>query len=89
MTHTDVTSACADNTTLIFKQDVVSSGYVPYGTYVRDYNPPLQQPIYASTQLNVADPRFSATYGNPYLKQVGTTQHFVKSLSDQMISFHP
>ena len=73
-------------------QDVVSSGYVPYGAYVRDYIPPSfgvasgnpsgqidrDSPIYGtmpnnSSALNVADPRFSATYGNAFLKQVRPT----------------
>ena len=58
---------------------MVNNGYVPYGTYVRDFNPPYTTPeaqaqaIYAQrNSLNVSDPRFSATYGNPYLRQVQT-----------------
>ena len=78
------------------KPDVISTGYISYGHYVRDYNPPFGSggPAAAvsnngvngtygnsagrggvlspqqSSVLNVSDPRFSATYGNPYLKQV-------------------
>lgn len=95
------------------KPDVVSNGYVPYGNYVREFNPPFNRqgspPIYGSTSivppvspmlprddpmggnggpnphhlatlpnnhrssLNVADPRYSATYGNPYLRLSGQT----------------
>lgn len=67
------------------KPDVISTGYVPYGTSLRDYNPPIglapgqESPLYLggpglnqsrqSSVLNVSDPRFSATYGNPYLRQ--------------------
>ncbi len=75
-------------------QDVITTGYVPYGTYVRDFSPPCNgggggggdgsgrnSPMYnsggvspppppQSSLLNVSDPRFSATYGNPFLKQV-------------------
>ena len=72
------------------KPDVISTGYIPYGHYVREYNPPggpagpaggngsaiyetnmnpnIAPPLQSA--LNVSDPRFSATYGNPYLKQV-------------------
>merc|ERR1719483_229629 len=65
------------------KPDLISTGYVPYGTYVRDYNPPFshsesQTSLHSasklapnnrhSTILNVTDPRYSATYGNPYLR---------------------
>jgi len=65
------------------KPDLISSGYVPYGTYVRDYNPPFppsdsQTSLHSASQLapnnrhstilNVTDPRYSATYGNPYLR---------------------
>ena len=69
------------------KPDVISTGYISYGHYVRDYNPPAgvannRNTIYetnvnqtvlppvSTSVLNVSDPRFSATYGNPYLKQV-------------------
>ena len=48
--------------------DVVASGYVPYGSYVRQFNPPPSLSASStSTLLNVSDPRFSAVYGNPYL----------------------
>lgn len=64
------------------KPDVISTGYVPYGSYVRDYNPPFpnsdsQSSLQSASQLtsnrqsallNVSDPRYSATYGNPYLR---------------------
>lgn len=65
------------------KPDLISNGYVPYGTYVRDYNPPFppsdsQTSLHSASQLapnhrhstilNVSDPRYSATYGNPYLR---------------------
>ena len=63
--------------------DVINGGYVSYG-HVMDYNPPginNRNTIYECTPnqnimpspgsvLNVSDPRYSATYGNPYLKQV-------------------
>lgn len=65
--------------------DVINGGYISYG-HVMDYNPPQgsqanrntiyecngSQNIITSpgSALNVSDPRYSATYGNPYLKQV-------------------
>ena len=65
--------------------DVINGGYVSYG-HVMDYNPPQgsqanRNTIYEcntgqnimtspASALNVSDPRYSATYGNPYLKQV-------------------
>ena len=65
--------------------DVINGGYISYG-HTGDYNPPgpansrsiihdnngnsnILAPVPGSV-LNVSDPRFSATYGNPYLKQV-------------------
>merc|ERR1719483_2025235 len=65
------------------KPDLISTGYVPYGTYARDHNPPFphsdsQTSLHSASQLapnnrhstilNVTDPRYSATYGNPYLR---------------------
>merc|ERR1711892_1369028 len=65
------------------KPDLISTGYVPYGTYARDYNPLFphsdsQSSFHSASQLapnnrhstilNVTDPRYSATYGNPYLR---------------------
>ena len=81
-----MTSVCNDSE-FPPKPDVISTGYISYGHYVRDYNPPsgpetYRNKIYESngnqnlptpaqpSVLNVSDPRFSATYGNPYLKQV-------------------
>ncbi len=69
---------------------MITTGYVPYGHYVREFSPPMNNnggrdsPLYSSggtlshqhqqaqspPPLNVVDPRFSAKYGNPYLKQV-------------------
>ena len=65
--------------------DVINGGYISYG-HVMDYNPPPgsqanrstiyecngnQNPITSpGSTLNVSDPRYSAIYGNPYLKQV-------------------
>ncbi|XP_066905947.1 irregular chiasm C-roughest protein [Halyomorpha halys] len=45
-----------------------NNGYVPYVDYSRDYNPP--PPPVTSSPPQV-DPRFSAAYGNPYLRSVG------------------
>jgi hypothetical protein len=59
-----------------------NNGYVPFVDYSRDYNPPIEltrNSIYgshilpphtsATTMLNSnIDPRYSATYGNPYLR---------------------
>jgi len=83
------------------KPDVISTGYVPYGSYVRDYNPPfpnsdsqssLQSASHLASSsnvnnrqsalLNVSDPRYSATYGNPYLRS-GPPKH------SQYSSFSP
>ncbi|ODM98984.1 Irregular chiasm C-roughest protein [Orchesella cincta] len=60
-----------------------NNGYVPYVDYTRDYNPPhtrnsiyngqagaLQSP---PQYLNNVDPRYSATYGNPYLRTSNTS----------------
>ena len=72
--------------------DVINGGYISYG-HTGDYNPPgpansrsiihdnngnsnILAPVPGSV-LNVSDPRFSATYGNPYLKQV-----YIYDLSD-------
>ena len=72
--------------------DVINGGYVSYG-HVMDYNPPSgianRNTIYdCSTNpnvmpspgsvLNVSDPRYSATYGNPYLKQVNKERHGIR-----------
>lgn len=46
-----------------------NNGYVPYVDYSRDYNPP---PLPAATTTATGvDPRYSAAYGNPYLRQTG------------------
>ncbi|XP_042872259.1 irregular chiasm C-roughest protein-like [Penaeus japonicus] len=51
-----------------------SGGYVQYVDYSRDYNPPPpvsynRNSVYSSgTPLNNVDPRYSAAYGNPYLR---------------------
>ena len=72
------------NTEFQPQPDVINGGYISYG-HVMDYNPPSgianRNTIYECTPnqnvmpspgsvLNVSDPRYSATYGNPYLKQV-------------------
>ena len=88
------------------KPDVIDTGYVPYGNTLRDYNPPLgpqhespyggiANPAMARGVLNVSDPRFSATYGNPYLRQgtnrlVPVTMAPPSSYSSSTVSsFHP
>lgn len=58
-----------------------SGGYVQYVDYnSRDYNPPPPPPvnynrnsIYSTTPLNNIDPRYSAAYGNPYLRIPSTS----------------
>ncbi|XP_069163784.1 irregular chiasm C-roughest protein isoform X2 [Procambarus clarkii] len=53
-----------------------SGGYVQYVDYSRDYNPPPPPPINYNRNsiystgppLNNVDPRYSAVYGNPYLR---------------------
>ncbi|XP_071552748.1 irregular chiasm C-roughest protein-like isoform X2 [Panulirus ornatus] len=53
-----------------------SGGYVQYVDYARDYNPPPPPPINynrnsiysGGAALNNVDPRYSAAYGNPYLR---------------------
>ncbi|XP_075214168.1 irregular chiasm C-roughest protein-like [Lycorma delicatula] len=49
-----------------------NNGYVPYVDYSRDYNPPPPPP--APTSTTTVDPRYSAAYGNPYLRNVGSPQ---------------
>ena len=66
--------------------DVINGGYISYGhvldynlptgsanirntAYEINGNQTVMSPTSGSV-LNVSDPRFSATYGNPYLKQV-------------------
>lgn len=52
------------------------AGYIRYVDYSRDYNPPLaphpinynRNSLYSPVPLNNVDPRFSAAYGNPYLR---------------------
>jgi len=82
------------------KPDLISTGYVPYGSYVRDYPPgpgqhqfppsDSQTSLHSASQLaqshstsnrhstilNVSDPRYSATYGNPYLRSPPKTSHY-------------
>ena len=89
---------------MLFRQDVISTGYVPYGAYVRDYVPPSlapgggdaggqgDAPIYGTMgnnnpALNVADPRFSATYGNAFLKQVRSRFVTSRSIYQHEFSF--
>lgn len=51
-----------------------SGGYVQYVDYSRDYNPPPpvsynRNSVYSTgAPLNNVDPRYSAAYGNPYLR---------------------
>ncbi|XP_039280825.1 irregular chiasm C-roughest protein isoform X2 [Nilaparvata lugens] len=50
-----------------------NNGYVPYVDYSRDYNPPPPPPAPTSVASSVTtgggvDPRYSAAYGNPYLR---------------------
>ncbi|KAB7498478.1 Irregular chiasm C-roughest protein [Armadillidium nasatum] len=53
------------------------TGYIPYVDYSTDYNPPTPTPnplnynrnsLYSPIPLNNVDPRYSAAYGNPYLR---------------------
>lgn len=50
-----------------------NNGYVPYVDYSRDYNPP--PPLESSRESLSAsiDPRYSAVYGNPYLRNSSTS----------------
>ncbi|XP_024083061.1 irregular chiasm C-roughest protein-like isoform X2 [Cimex lectularius] len=48
-----------------------NNGYVPYVDYTRDYTPPAPTTMATSTSPGV-DPRYSAVYGNPYLRTTGT-----------------
>ncbi|CAG2064212.1 unnamed protein product [Timema podura] len=52
-----------------------NNGYVPYVDYSRDYNPP--PPIESSREslstVTAIDPRYSAVYGNPYLRNSNTS----------------
>uniref|UniRef100_A0A1B6DD38 Ig-like domain-containing protein n=1 Tax=Clastoptera arizonana TaxID=38151 RepID=A0A1B6DD38_9HEMI len=50
-----------------------NNGYVPYVDYSRDYNPPPPPANVIGVQvpngdISGVDPRFSAAYGNPYLR---------------------
>ncbi|KAL0273423.1 UNVERIFIED_CONTAM: hypothetical protein PYX00_006087 [Menopon gallinae] len=57
-----------------------NNGYVPYVDYSRDYNPPAlegsRDSVLTNSQINMrlssvptgVDPRYSAAYGNPYLR---------------------
>ncbi|KAK7077380.1 hypothetical protein SK128_001414 [Halocaridina rubra] len=56
-----------------------SGGYVQYTDYSRDYNPPPplnynRNSIYAGQLYNNIDPRYSAAYGNPYLRVPSTAR---------------
>lgn len=64
-----------------FQDGQNNNGYVSCVNYSRDYNPPMDlarnsvygshmmPPVTATTMLNSnIDPRYSATYGNPYLR---------------------
>ena len=72
-------------------QDLITTGNVPYSTFVRAYDPSLPQSESqtslhsasqfainhrSSTILNVSVPRYSATYGNPYLQSPHTPQQY-------------
>lgn len=69
----DVISGCVSNSH--FVRDLYPPGLLPgqesplYGGpgCSNTYNPNSRQ----SSMLNVSDPRYSATYGNPYLRQTG------------------
>lgn len=58
-----------------------NNGYVPYVDYTRDYNPPpppTQTAVPVSVSLQApnggVDPRYSAAYGNPYLRNTVSPQ---------------
>ncbi|CAB4066424.1 unnamed protein product [Lepeophtheirus salmonis] len=58
------------------KPDVISTGYIRYGNYVRDFEPPQlrRDSLYSSgtsqSVLNISDPRFPATYSNTFHRQI-------------------
>lgn len=69
---------------MLFQDGHNNNGYVPYVDYTRDYNPPLTRNSIYNGQanggmqsppqyLNNVDPRYSATYGNPYLRTSNTS----------------
>lgn len=55
-----------------------NNGYVPYVNYSRDYNPPATLPSGVSPVTvgdpDTIDPRYSAVYGNPYLRHTIDSQ---------------
>lgn len=55
-----------------------NNGYVPYVNYSRDYNPPAALPSGVSPvpggDPDTIDPRYSAIYGNPYLRHTIDSQ---------------
>lgn len=55
-----------------------NNGYVPYVNYSRDYNPPAALPSGVSPVTvgdpDTIDPRYSAVYGNPYLRHTIDSQ---------------
>lgn len=59
-----------NNISYYFQDGQNNNGYVPYVDYSRDYNPPPPPP--APTSTTTVDPRYSAAYGNPYLRNVGS-----------------
>ncbi|XP_067007432.1 irregular chiasm C-roughest protein isoform X2 [Anabrus simplex] len=70
-----------------------NNGYVPYADYSRDYNP--QPPPPPATTLESSresltvqsiDPRYSAAYGNPYLRNSTTTLPAPHSTHNTLIS---
>lgn len=68
------------NTLHPFQDGQNNNGYVPYVDYARDYNPPpppntLNTTIQpANGGVGVLDPRYSAAYGNPYLRNAVSPQ---------------
>uniref|UniRef100_A0A1B6LJR2 Ig-like domain-containing protein n=2 Tax=Graphocephala atropunctata TaxID=36148 RepID=A0A1B6LJR2_9HEMI len=57
-----------------------NDGYVPYVDYTREYNPPAPLPAGVSPvppaipETTDVDPRYSAVYGNPYLRHTVSPQ---------------
>lgn len=70
---------CHNNPFPFFQDGQNNNGYVPYVDYARDYNPP---PPPTSGAPNIhpvnggvgVDPRYSAAYGNPYLRAAVSPQ---------------
>jgi hypothetical protein len=58
---------------LRFQDGQNNNGYVPYVDYARDYNPPPPLDSSRESIPSLVDPRYSAIYGNPYLRNSNTS----------------